>query len=187
MQNRWFLNSALVAILMGLCACGGDNIGYFDEVEYRGQKIKLSRPYSDYDDYKNDPNNISESETARVQKLVMEAPTAKLLDTRIEIFQETGKIVFPGYGSGGVPGKMADGSELIVVSVEIPRAEKERYLLFHGESGHYLLVDDFIHSETPLPLGVYEESGSFVFLDQNGHELFRHSPKAAATSSPELH
>lgn len=175
MIKRRSFTAILFAVSTGLCACSLESIPS-DEVEYRGQKIKLSRAYSDYDEYKNDPNNISESETARVQKLVMEAPIAQSFNSRIEVFQATQEIVFPGYGSGGIPDKMIDGSELIVVSIEIPRADKERYLLFHGKDGHYNLVDDFVHPETPFPGGVREAPGSFVFLDDQGRELFRHSP-----------
>src|SRR6266704_3288121 len=51
-------------------------LGKEDSVEYRGQRIQLSKAYADFDEYKNDPNNIAASETERAQQLVAGAPIA---------------------------------------------------------------------------------------------------------------
>jgi len=177
-----FVGSLLFGLSVLFLASCGANSGAFNEMEYRGERIKLSRAYFDYDEYKNDPGNIDPSETSHVQKLVMEAPITSSFDQRIDVFKATGEIVFPGYGSGGIPGRMADGSDLAVVDIEVPRAEKERYILFRSRNGHYELVDDFVHPETALPYAVREESGSFVFLGYDGKELFRHTPKALNSS-----
>src|SRR6266478_8316043 len=53
------------------------DIGKEDTIQYRGQTIRLSRAYADFDEYKNDPNNIAAGETERVQQLVEGAPVAK--------------------------------------------------------------------------------------------------------------
>ena len=41
-----------------------------DTLVYHGERIKLSRSYVDFSTYKNNPNNIDATETARVQRLV---------------------------------------------------------------------------------------------------------------------
>jgi len=51
-------------------------LGKEDSVEYRRQRIQLSKAYADFDEYKNDPNNIAASETERVKQLVESAPIA---------------------------------------------------------------------------------------------------------------
>jgi hypothetical protein len=93
-------------------------------IEYRGEKIKLSKNYYDFDLYKNDPDNIDQSETPRVQKLVMEAPISHSFPDRLSTFQATGNVNFPGYGSASGEGQEPDGSELLSIDVQIPRAEK---------------------------------------------------------------
>src|SRR5262249_26238026 len=54
--------SGLCVILVTAAGLAAVNMAYIqaygsDEMEYRGEKIQLSKKYVDYDDYKNDPNN----------------------------------------------------------------------------------------------------------------------------------
>ena len=135
-----------VSILMlGLSGCERRS----DQIDYRGEKIKLTKAYADYAAYKNDPENIAPSETERVQRLVLGAPIAKTFRTRLEASKAIGLIAFPGYGSGGfVEQSQADGTFLMGFSVEVPRAGKDRYFVFHGRDGVYTLVDDFVHPDT---------------------------------------
>jgi hypothetical protein len=53
------------------------------EIDYRGERIKLTKSYADFDDYKNDPENIDPSATERVQRLVLGAPIAKTFGSRL--------------------------------------------------------------------------------------------------------
>jgi hypothetical protein len=69
-----------VSLVLMFSVAGCDQAS--SEIDYRGEKIKLSKPYRDYDEYKNDPDNIHPSETARVQGLVMSAPIAGVLERR---------------------------------------------------------------------------------------------------------
>jgi hypothetical protein len=148
--------------------------GASDVIDYRGEKIKLSKPYGDFSEYKNDPNNIHPSEIPRVQKLVMRAPIfRRSFSSRLELFKSVGDIEFPGYGLGSAGTPQPDGSELLAVTIEIPRAEKDRYLLFRGRADHYELVDDFVQQEIPPVFGIREENGSYVFYEHDGKEFFR--------------
>ena len=171
MDKRWIVPIALIA-----CAVfwWWTRQHCSDVMPYRGQSIKLSKPYADFDEYKNDPNNIHPSETARVQKLVIEAPIAHSFTSLLDAVRATQEIVFPGYGSGSFGGPLQpDGTGLFVILVEVPRAGKDRFFLFRGHNQRYVLIDDFLHDELPFPYGIREENGFYIFYDQNGKELFR--------------
>ena len=143
------------------------------EIDYRGEKIKLTKAYADYDEYKNDPENIDPSETERVQRLVLAAPIAKTFGSRVEASKAIGQIAFPGYGSGGfIEQSQADGSVLMGFSVEIPRANKERYFVFRGKDGVYALVDDFVHPDAAgLLHAVTRRGNDLVFTSIAGKEV----------------
>ena len=167
----WAANAMSIGVFLvalGIMGCGRRS----DEIDYRGEKIKLTKAYADFDDYKNDPDNIDPSETGRVQRLVLGA-IAKTFGGRMEASQAIGQIAFPGYGSGGfVEQSQADGSVLMGFSVEIPRANKERYFVFQGKDGVYTLVDDFVHSETAgLLRRVMRRGNDLVFTSINGKEI----------------
>lgn len=147
-----------------------------DEIPYRGQKIKLSKAYSDFDDYKDDPNNILPSETERVQKLVMEAPIAHEFNSLDELSLAVMDLAFPGYGSGGFrEEKQSDGSTLALCMIEIPRAEKSRYFAFRGVGGKYRLIDDFVAPEFPSIDEVRDENGQLVYSTSNGQKVLTRS------------
>lgn len=144
-----------------------------DTIEYRGQGIRLSKAYDDFDSYKNDPNNIAPFENDRVKRLVIEAPVGRSFSNRLSVFQETQQIAFPGYGSGSGRGIDVHGNELLAIDIEIPRAQGRRYLLFRARNGRYDLLDDFEEREIAYPYSIRESSDSFVFVDSHGAEFFR--------------
>jgi len=119
--------------------------GKDDTLQYRGQTIQLSKAYADYDEYKNDPNNIAAGETERVQQLVATAPITDRYPTREALITAIMEIEFPGYGMtafGESP--QADGTVLNGFSIEIPRADRERIIVYQLKNGTYKLLDDFV-------------------------------------------
>jgi hypothetical protein len=143
-----------------------------NEITYRGEKIKLSKSYSDFDDYKNDPENIHPSETARVQRLVMEAPIKRNFDSLLEASKAVGEIAFPGYGTSGFQQQQQpDGTVLMGFSVEIPRAEKDRCFAFRGVNGKFELIDDFVAPDTPSIQRVSIEDRTLVYSTLNGQRV----------------
>lgn len=52
-------------------------------------------------------------------------------------------------------------------SVEIPRAQKDRYFAFRGINGKFLLIDDFVMSYMPVIGRVTEEN----FRDLQGDQI----------------
>lgn len=145
-----------------------------NEIDYRGERIKLSKVYASYDEYKNDPGNIDPSETGRVQRLVLGAPIARTFNSLIEASKAVGQVAFPGYGSGGfVEQVQADGSVLTGFSVEVPRASKERCFVLEGRDGVYTLIDDFIYSDSAgLLRRVIRRGNDLVFISIDGKETF---------------
>ena len=70
----------VLLVMLGIIGCERRS----NEIDYRGEKIKLTKAYADYDEYKNDPDNIDPSETERVQRLVLGAPIARTFGSRLE-------------------------------------------------------------------------------------------------------
>jgi hypothetical protein len=144
------------------------------DVEYRGEKVKLSKWYFDYDDYKNDPENIAAFERVRVQRLVATAPIERAFDSRMRMLTALSALRFPGYGSSQFGEKaQADGSLLAGFSVEIPTANQERVLVFRGRDGVYTLVDDFLAPADPVISSVRQETDQFVYGTREGREVLR--------------
>jgi hypothetical protein len=179
MNKRWLLLMVAAALL--LAWAGWNSVSGSDVMEYHGEKIKLSKHYTDFDEYKNDPNNIDPSENERVQRLVVRAPIERFFSNRLDLFRAAGEIAFPGYGQGSGGGIEPDGSELLAVVTEIPRAEKDRYIVFRGRHNQYELIDDFVNREIVYPLAIREENGSYVYYSRGAVEAFRR--KAAGKES----
>jgi hypothetical protein len=115
------------------------------EIDYRGEKIQLARKYVDYDDYKNDSNNLAPSEIARVENLMTQARIGPDFADWKEFVGQALKIKFPGYGLGPGPKVTAAGRELVVEWIEIPQVGKDRYFVLERKAGGSLrLVDDFV-------------------------------------------
>ncbi len=143
-------------------------------IDYRGETIRLTRYYLDYDDYKNDPNNIDPSETARVQRLMIEAPIARRFKTLLEASQAVGEISFPGYGSGGILGDTGMDDPVVGFSIEIPRSAEGRYFIFRKTSDGYELIDDFRDSTMPGIMRVRQVGQSLVYsMDGRPETLVR--------------
>ena len=170
MRSKWAI---LVVVLAGLAATW-----FFvrrgrgsDTIEYRGERIKLNRRYDDFSSYKNDPNNIDASETPRVQQLVRQAPIGGSFVDRIAFAQATALIAFPGYGSGAlVDTPQSDGSVLVLTSIEIPRAEAERYFTARVSNGKYILIDDFEAPESARLERVEQSGDKLVYSSDRGEQ-----------------
>jgi hypothetical protein len=172
MTSKWAM---LVVVLAGLAGLWlwlfvRRDLGSYT-IEYRGERIKLSRRYEDFSTYKNDPNNIAASETARIQQLVRQAPIANSFVDRIAFAQATANIAFPGYGSGAlVDTPQSDGSVLVLTNIEIPRAEAERYFTARISDGKYILIDDFEAPESARLERVEQLDGKLVYISEQGEK-----------------
>jgi hypothetical protein len=83
----------------------------------------------------------------------------------------------PGHGMTAFGEKpQSDGSILAGFSVEIPRANKERVLVFRGRNGIYTLIDDFLTAKVEVDskiMAVSLQSGSLLYSSLEGKEVLR--------------
>lgn len=143
-------------------------------IDYRGEKIKLTKLYVGYDDYKDDPQNIDPSENARVERLVTQAPMPRRFKDLKEAASAVFEVRFPGYASGSFGGWKTDGDAILSgLAVEIPRAGKTRYFVFRCAAGGCALLDDFVFAE-PAGLSDFERAGpELVYTTVTGRRKFR--------------
>ncbi|MBR0850948.1 hypothetical protein JQ543_24615 [Bradyrhizobium diazoefficiens] len=154
-----------------------------NEMDYRGEKIRLSKKYVDYDDYKNDPANLAASEIRRVEKLMTDAKVGPDFADWHDVARQLSNIKFPGYGMGSGDDVVAAGREFTVHSVEIPQVAKERYFVLEKlAGGRFRLADDFVAPRDPgsafAPISsVRLADDRLVYVDRNGR-VVRETPVA---------
>lgn len=167
--------SLVVAIALWLTL--RNNMSSSDSVPYQGQQIKLTKSYSDFDDYKNDPNNLDPGEVSKVQGLVKSSPIAKQFPNREQMVLAVFALKFPGYGLSTFGEKpQSDGSVLTLFSVEIPKSGKSRHLAFRGNDGKYSLIDDFLYSDSAEIGGVSIVGEKLVYSTMQGAQVTERSP-----------
>jgi hypothetical protein len=146
--------------------------GRSDEIDYQGQHFKLTKAYADYSDYKNDPNNIDPSENARVEQAVSNSKVATAFAKAEDMTTAVSEVQFPGYGMSSFGGQpQSDGSTLEGFAIEIPRANKDRVLVFRGRGGRYTLLDDFVTASDQGIKQVREQAGQLVYTTFDGRSI----------------
>jgi hypothetical protein len=178
-----------VACVIALFGCSKT-----DEIEYHGQKFKMSRAYASYEEYKNDPNNLRPEDAPRIEQAMTNAKLERRYRTYREAVRAVFDVHFPGYAVGGVGGgdpslKPADQAITGHV-VEIPLSGKNRYLVFRKIVDGYELIDDFVaHSQpgTQAATAVYVSDdiakielhdGELVYSNNRGVAVLRRRPSA---------
>jgi hypothetical protein len=146
-------------------------------IDYQGEKIKLTKYYLSYEDYKDDPDSIDPSEAAHVYRLVTEAPIPSSFASRQEMIHSEFDLKFPGYGLGFVGESLQRGAALQGFSVEIPLSGKDRYVIYREVAGRYVLVDDFIAEDSAILL-VREEGGKLTYCDRQGKVKLVHERRS---------
>jgi hypothetical protein len=141
-------------------------------IEYRGQSIRLTKRYDDYDEYKNDPNNIAPTEYARVQALLKDTPApARCADFK-EVLTVASDLSFPGYGTTSFGLRNTDGGQTFMAqAIEIPHADADRYLVYVSDGSGYRLADDVVLPERPFVRDIDLRDGAIVYLDGAQHAV----------------
>jgi hypothetical protein len=138
-------------------------------LDYRGEKIKLTKFYLSFEDYKNDPDNIDSSEDARVQRLVAEAPIGRRFKDLNEAVSAVFAVKFPGYGSGGFGTRKADGDgTLSAFEIEIPRSGRSRFFVFRCAADGCALIDDFVPSGSEVIADFHRDGPNLVYTTASG-------------------
>jgi hypothetical protein len=150
---------------------GGNKIAA-NTIDYQGQQFKMSRAYTDYEDYKDDPNNLDTNELGRIEKTMETVKVPPSFGDRKEFIHfMIFDFEFPGYGLGflGASSTTDDGSTIETAMVEIPQRNKERVISLRKVAGGDLkLIDDFVYS------GSDTNDISRVRFEQQQLEYFDH-------------
>jgi hypothetical protein len=148
----------------------GFHVGGSDTIEYRGESFNMSKVYSSYDDYKEDPNNLATNELPRIEKAITNAPFPLFFDNNGNLALAVLDLKFPGYGCGGHGAyPQSDGSTCSVFSVDIPMLNKERFFIGRTSGGRVAVVDDFVlNTATNEIENVKIEGTHILYYDGNG-------------------
>lgn len=142
MKGKLWLGAVLVVAILLYAFRGlrGD-----DTIEYQGQHFKMSKRYGSYEDYKDDPNNLDTNELPRIGKTMSDANIGPVFGSREQFIHAVFGLKFPGYGLSSLGEKArSDGSVLILMSVEIPQRDKDRYFVGRKTATSVTLVEDFV-------------------------------------------
>lgn len=169
------------AVVLGRAAYVEENGS--DEIDYRGETIRLAKKYVDYDDYKNDPANLATSEIPRVEKLMTDARVGPNFANWHEVADQLSNIKFPGYGESRGENIVAADREFYVEVIEIPQVAKQRYFVLEKlAGGTFHLADDFVALCDPR--SAYDAVSSIrlvddrlVYADRSG-KIIRETPAA---------
>ena len=140
-----------------------------DVMEYQGQQFKMSKAYTSYEDYKDDPDNLNTNELDRIEKVMLSVKTPPSFKNDKEFMAFMFDLEFPGYGLSGCGAESDDGSTLDVESVEIPQRSKDRWVVVQETRGKLNLVDDFVYgSDSNLIAHVKLTKKRLSYYDQKG-------------------
>lgn len=120
----------------------------FDEIEWRGQKFKLSQKYIDWEDYRSSSHQLHAGEVPRVEAILVETRVPETFKSHEALIRDMPELRFPGYGmlyDGS--GKTSEGAQLVMSEYEIPETGKRRQLVYRAQSdGSFRLVSDTVRN-----------------------------------------
>lgn len=151
------------------CQAADETLRFGDSVEYQGQSIKLRKSYRDYDEFRNDTNNLAPDEAVRAARLVESTPLPKRFPDRRQMVAALLKLKFPGYALHAF-GERAkpNGSVLALFGIEVPQAGRTRFLLWRNAGDSFNLVDDFVYSDGADIADVTMRDDTLVYLSRQG-------------------
>jgi len=120
------------------------NIKGFDEIAWRGEKFKLKQKYLDYEEYKDDTDQVATNEVERVKQFMLAIKVPKVASSDKDLIRALSEMRFPGFGSSYV-GLVRDehGTRYILNEYEIPQKQEQRTLLYRVEKDGtcHLVID----------------------------------------------
>ena len=140
----------------------GMSAGYY--MEYEGQKFYTSKQYTDWDEFKEDPNNYLASETQKMQDAVRGVKFIASAADREVVMDQMFDKQFPGFGCGqlGIL-NTTQLDDCAAFSIEIPRTELDRYAGYVKIEGRFVLVADFVAPQQPMLFTISVEDGYLNF------------------------
>jgi hypothetical protein len=129
------------------------------QLEYQREIIQLARRYASFEEYRNDPHNLPESEIPRIAGLLKNAiiPARHLTRKSLEEFLLS-VIMFPGYGLS-----LLQMSEPVALNaVEVPQMDEDRWITAVAHGDHWLVIDDFVWPVANGAIGRAEYDGTHL-------------------------
>jgi len=105
-----------------------------NEISWRGEKFKLKHRYLDYEEYKDDVDQLDPSEVERLKQFMLAISVPKVANSETDLRHSLREMRFPGFGSaysGGI--KDAQGNRYVLNEYEIPQKQEQRTLLYRVE------------------------------------------------------
>jgi hypothetical protein len=173
-RSNWFVIVITVVVLVHW------TLGFFgggsDTIEYRGMHFKMRKFYADYEDYKEDPNNLDTNELTHIEAVMLGAQISTNYDTRKQFIRAMFDMKFPGYGLEQFGEKQqADGSILSMFSVDIPQRDKDRYFVARNFGHGFTIVDDFVASSASNAIFRAALTGNKLdYFDEGGQVVREH-------------
>ena len=170
-----FNPAAIVAVAFLLLSLGfaSYHYGSTTSIEYRGEQVKLAKPYWSYDAYKADPNNLSPDEIPRVEKMMTEAQLPPTFKSREEFRRSVFDLAFPGYSVGNSGDfSQTDGSLLSAMFVEVPGVQKVRMFVMQKSGMNLALLDSpVMKGDSKSVSKIILEGKTLKYLDKSGTVL----------------
>ena len=142
-RSVWIIVAVALVVVFSLSR--RFHLGGSRAIQYRGESFDLSKAYSSYEDYKDDPNNLATNELSRIERAITNAPFPSSFASEVDLAGAVLHLKFPGYGCGGRGSfPQSDGSTCSVFSIEIPMRDRERYFIGRNFGGRVTVIDDFV-------------------------------------------
>ncbi|HTI99800.1 MAG TPA: hypothetical protein VL527_13045 [Dongiaceae bacterium] len=138
-------------------------------IEYQGETFRLTRSFSDYDEYKQSPDNLLPEELDRIETKILSVQIPNQFSTKQEFVLAALKVKFPGYGFGG----LESPKTIYTATIEIPKQGADRYITAIEKSRRWFVIDDF---KGPTAYGgttVQIENGQLIYRTYKGAEFRR--------------
>ena len=141
----------------------------FNSVQYQGERFELRHSYSNFHDYKDDPNNLSESERRRADLLVRRASFGPHFKDSESVDRALDALSFPGFSWFYANQSARPGVMLEFVSVEFPGGRLNRYFaLEKSADGSFSVLKDFVAARDPEITRVHRANdGTLVYTGAN--------------------
>src|SRR5262245_27771951 len=89
----------ILRTLVALLALAAADARATTHVQYQGHTFALAKSYADFDDYKEDPDNLTDTQARLAASLVRKAAFGPRFRDGRAASDALGRLAFPGYGS----------------------------------------------------------------------------------------
>jgi hypothetical protein len=111
------------------------------KLDYQGETIQLARSYASFEEFRDDPHNLPDSEIPRVVGLVKNAVIPARHSTRNALDEFLlDRMMFPGHGLS----LLQQSGPVALNAIEVPKMNEDRWVTAVPHRDHWLVIDDFV-------------------------------------------